>query len=587
MKQYVLLATIVLAGILPFASRAVFMDEHIYIQIARAAQTNWLFPQETPKLFFGMRYANFADHTHPPVAEYYLAFLYWLLGGFREVPFRILFSIFPITAVLAFYHLARRFTPHPFVVSLMFAFSPAFFVYSPTLMMDIPMLAFLLAGFALYFSYVEGRPRLLPLASICFILAAGTGYTALVPMACFGVSLVAARRPLKEIAAVAAAPVVVSFWLLMVTVHFGGFPLTRTVQYYASQGSAVKNVLATLSFLGAVVICPWPFEGGRRVFVLASIAVASLLSVLVSWPGLGYRMWFIALAASGLAILVRFAAGVRHLLASGRNSGEGFLLLWLPATLLFFIAAADMINARYILLSVPPLLLMLFRETTNRRLLFTLIPTGILSIGLAYADFTFVNSYRDWVEQNVPALQQQGFHVWSGAESGLRFYLERRGAVSLAAADDQAAPGDLIVRHSLYRYGLFAEPVLTVLKTFSLTSRFPVRTYNAPTHSGLHDSNIGLVPFNISRTPFDVVEVAQVAPLRGAVWSPEGPILKQTEAEREFPMKIPSNTQIEYDLDGGDGAAAVTSRGLRLLKGPAPVIVWRNFRIVPKQFSVQ
>jgi 4-amino-4-deoxy-L-arabinose transferase-like glycosyltransferase len=182
MRNYLLLAAIVLVCIIPFSSRAVYLDEHIFLQIARSAQTNWMFPQDTPEVFFGIVVPNFAAHTHPPVGEYFLALLYLLLGSFHEVPFRLAFSIFPIAAVLGFYSLARRFTPHPFLVTLMLAFSPAFFVYSPTLMMDIPMLAFLLVGFALYFGYVQGRRANLPLASLCLILAVGTGYTALVPL---------------------------------------------------------------------------------------------------------------------------------------------------------------------------------------------------------------------------------------------------------------------------------------------------------------------------------------------------------------------------------------------------------------------
>ena len=73
----------------------------------------------------------------------------------------------------------------------------------------------------------------------------------------------------------------------------------------------------------------------------------------------------------------------------------------------------------------------------------------------------------------------------------------------------------------------------------------------------------------------------------GAVYSPKGPILEQTEPEREFQMKLPSNSKIEYEVQGGDGIVAMTDHGFRLIKGASPVIVWRNFEIVPKQFAVQ
>ena len=76
-----------------------------------------------------------------------------------------------------------------------------------------------------------------------------------------------------------------------------------------------------------------------------------------------------------------------------------------------------------------------------------------------------------------------------------------------------------------------------------------------------------MVPFTISRAPYDSVEVAQVSPLvPGVVWSPDGPIFIQNEPEREFPVKMPSDTKIEYDLDG-DGVVALFNDRIFLKKG--------------------
>jgi hypothetical protein len=259
--------------------------------------------------------------------------------------------------------------------------------------------------------------------------------------------------------------------------------------------------------------------------------------------------------------------------------------------LLFFIVVGDMINARYIMLSVPALYLVIFRQTSDRRLISIIVPTAFLSILLAYADFSFVNANRDWVEQNVVPLQEQGFRIWSGAESGLRFYLEQKGIASLSTKDTSPAPSDLIVRHAgfPFRYGLSdrIEPILVVLKTFSLENRFPIRTFNALSRAGMHDSRLGPAPFTLSRAPFDRIEIAELCPLPEAVYGPKGPVFKQTEMEREFQMKIPSNSKIEYELQGGDGIVTVTDHGFRLIKGNSPAIVWRNFQIVPKQFAVQ
>jgi hypothetical protein len=246
-----------------------------------------------------------------------------------------------------------------------------------------------------------------------------------------------------------------------------------------------------------------------------------------------------------------------------------------------------MINERYILLVMPALCLILFSDASERRLLVTLIPTAALSLMLAYADFRFVNLNRDLVAHAVVPLQQQGFHVWSAAESGLRFYLEERGIVTLSNQDVTPSPGDLIVRHrGVFGYSL-AEPLSTnliVLKSFALNVDFPLRIYSAPSGAGFHDSGAGLVPFTLSRVPYDAVEVAQLSPLAPAtVWSPNGPIFIQHEVEREFPANMPSNVHIEYERDG-DGEVVINNGHIQLKKGNSPTTIWRNFRVVPKDW---
>ena len=187
------LCALVLAGILPFAARAVYLDEPQYLHVAKAAILhNWRFPQDTSWVFFGKNYANLAAQTHLPVAVLMTALLK-LVGRFDEVRFRLLFAIFPLLAVLSFYRLARRFTANPLTVSCLFAASPAFFVLSPTLMMDIPMLAFFLAGVAFYLDGMDRAARLWA-SSTCFLLAAGTGYTVMVPLGCLFIWAVASSR---------------------------------------------------------------------------------------------------------------------------------------------------------------------------------------------------------------------------------------------------------------------------------------------------------------------------------------------------------------------------------------------------------
>ncbi|HEX5000084.1 MAG TPA: hypothetical protein VFY29_17825, partial [Terriglobia bacterium] len=415
MKRYALLTAVVLATVIPFASRAVFMDEHIFLNIARSAQTHWFFPQDTPGMFFGSVVPDFASHTHPPVGEYYLALIYAVMGRFEDTPFRLAFSVFPIAAVLAFYSLARRFVAEPLWVALLFALSPAFVVYAPTLMMDVPMLAFLLVGFALYFKSVDGVRRALFPASVCFVLAVGTGYTALIPLACFFVGLLTAGRPPRELLSVMAAPAALALWLAAMTVHFGRFPLWGTVTYFLSQGSMLWNFVAVFTFVGGVTLFPLAASGKP---LLSAGAFAVALVAMIGFPAGAAPLWIVVLIASGAFMIARFFSSARELIASGRNSGEAFLLLWFPAVMIFFVVAADMINGRYVLLGIPALYLVAFRKMNRRSLIGMVIPTALLSLGVAYGDYRLVNANRDFVKAVVEPLLTQGVTVWGGAESG-------------------------------------------------------------------------------------------------------------------------------------------------------------------------
>lgn len=598
MKSHFALAGIVLAGIVLFSSRAVFIDEHIYIRIAETAQHNWLFPQDAPTVFFGTAISNVVGITHPPVGQYYLALECLILKRFSETPFRLLFAVFSVIAVLAFYLLAHRFTQQPFLVAGLFALSPAFFVLSPTLMMDIPMIAFLLAGLVFYFAHIEGRKYTLAAAALCWILAGGTGYTALVPLGCLFLQMMLFRRPMKELLAVSAVPLVLLVWQLLMMAHFGWFPLAGTAGFFLNRGNMLHNATATLSFVGGVTLFPWTAlaisKRPRTVILAITIAVAMVFAWIAAGSFLT-RSWYLVLAIPGVLILSAFMRTSKEVL---HDSRQAFLVFWVPSTLLFFIIISDMINARYVLLAMPALYLVLLRRNTARQLIFVLIPTAMLSVALAYSDFVFVNSYRDWAQQIIVPLQRQGFRIWGAAESGLRFYLEEYGIPTLTDTDLRPRGLDLVVRHDLFRYGLSedVEVMLTVLKRFSLNSNFPLQTFNLRSGAGFHDSRIGITPFSISRIPLDFVEISQMSPFveslpqKGKLaedfpaWSPNGVILKQDVEQREFKLKIPSDCKLEYELVGS-GKAELFKDRIVLRRTEPGTIVWRKLRIIPIQFT--
>jgi hypothetical protein len=171
-------------------------------------------------------------------------------------------------------------------------------------------------------------------------------------------------------------------------------------------------------------------------------------------------------------------------------------------------------SARYLLLTLPAFYLLLFERSSIARIAAVACPTLILSLGVAAADYRFVNSYPSWVSTTIAPLQKDGVRISGGAESGLRFYLEQIGISTLALTDVGVNDGDRIVRHSsLFKYGLAPEieTKLRILEQFELNDRFPLRTFSHEAGAGFHGSSLGIVPYSFSRAPLDRLEISEVS----------------------------------------------------------------------------
>jgi len=589
----VLLAFGVVANVVAFSNRAVYIDENLFLSVARMTREWGVFP--SGEWFFFGNVAPLAAHTHSPFGPYCLTLLLAIFGRFDEQALRLVFgSFFSMVAAVSFYSLARRVSNHPSWLALLFISTPAFFVFSPTLMMDVPMLALLMAGLVVYLRGVEGAHLNLLGAACCFTISVAFGYAAIVPLACFFAGALWRRRPVSELMALATPFVVFVLWEIALTIHYGELPLLKTAGHFARVGSIAQNTLAMPSFLGGVTVFPWlilllSFRKERRAtfrVAVASVAVASLLSVFIGWITYRYGVWYIFLASAGVALLLLFARQVPGLLQS-RGVLEVFVALGFPGVLVFFIVIGEFISARYILLAVPWLYLALLRHIGSRQLAVMAVATLALSLAVAIADYRFVAIYRDWVAANLSLVERDGVKIWNSGESGLRFYLEERGASTLSNVDRRPQGGDFVVRQRMFRYGLSEriETMLVTLRTWELTDRFPLRTFNQEAGAGFHGSGLGMVPFAVSRRPYDFVEIAQITPLAQAqppaVWSEQGPLLIQDDTVVTMPGKLPPHTRVEYELEG-QGTVEIHDGLVTLRKDQAGSIRWWNFRMVPE-----
>ena len=135
-------------------------------------------------------------NRNPPLLSYWLA--PWIaLFGERETVMHAALLPFPLIAALAFLGLARRLAGRGLAPALLLVATPAFGVLAPTLLLDVPVLAFwLLAVYALLRGAESGSPGWLLAAGVAAAAAGLTKYVgfATAPLLAAGVWLLCRRR---------------------------------------------------------------------------------------------------------------------------------------------------------------------------------------------------------------------------------------------------------------------------------------------------------------------------------------------------------------------------------------------------------
>jgi 4-amino-4-deoxy-L-arabinose transferase-like glycosyltransferase len=554
-RDLTLLISLVLVSTLPFINRAIHLDENTYLAIARNVSHHFWFPQDFSGQWFGIPVLNFSGHTHPVGLSYYLALLLKFSHSDAEWPLRLGFIVFPLGYAVSGYFLARRFTQHPFSAAALMMVTPAVLVFSPTLMPDLPMTTFwILAALSFVTGLEERKSWKMILAGFFLICATMISYQAI-----FMGGLLAlytwsrGERRGKVFLCLASCGVFLALYWYAGYLHYGFFSAERSRSYLAiadifSLGYFRQKVLGMLSTLGATtVFCFFSLflfgrSAGWKKWLVLLFLMAGISFLVPADYSAFERTEFFVFAIAGL-IVVESVLGflVRSLrrAASGEASSAGdlFLASWIMGVVSYTVLLSEFTAARYVAALVPPLAIYFVRcaeesfageEGLQRRFLIaTLGVTWLVAVGIAFADYQYVSSYRDfsgWFSRKYASLKGT---VWVGSEAGLRYYMEHQGARTLVnpyapmlpgvlpgAAWGEAhfgrpAPDDWLVRPARFlRYDLSPDLELSaVVDSKTMTSPFPIRTYGPAAHAGLHGTNVGLLPFAISWAPLDQIDV--------------------------------------------------------------------------------
>ena len=492
-----ILIAVVLALRLPFLNQAVQGDDLFYLYGAEHAQIDPWHPTHVSYLFRG-DVVTMQGQSHGPLNTWILAALLAALHDVREVPFHLAYVLFSLIAALAMWSLAKRFTEHPMLATLLFLAVPTFVVNGNTLESDLPFLAFWMSAVALFVRAVDNHSVVtLVAAAISAGLAGLDAYQAifLVPILGFYLLEKRSRWPLAWIVAVGAPMALVGAWQLFERATSGQLPATVLAGYMQSyQFQALPQVLRNA---GALLV--------HSGWLLSPVLVLAAFTRGAKWH------WIVtALAAAAAAVydphpMFWVSAGCGVLLLAS-CFGRGFIGAWV---LLFFAGALVVFfagSARYLLPIAAPVVILAARAAGTRVLVLGFALQLPVSLALATVNYQSSHGYREFAKGLADQVAQH--RVWIDRDWGLRFYLESEGALPMPKTQI-LQPGDMVVSSELTQFPI-QQPMLPFMQA-EIRPKIPLRIISVGGRSAYSVASPGrTLPFEFSTAPIDYMHASIV-----------------------------------------------------------------------------
>jgi len=480
-RELIIIAFVVLALRLPFLNQALQGDDILYLTEAEHAQIEPLHPKNTTYVFMG-RDIDMRGQSHPPLDAWFLALLLALNKDVAGIPFHAAYILFSLIAAFSALALARRFSPHPLLATLLFLATPAFVINGTSFESDLPFVAFWLLATALYVLAVDrASPRLLWASCFAMALAALTAYQSilLVPI------LFLYGRKWRLARAAAFTPLVMLIaWQIFERLSTGALPAGVLANYLSTYGFEVlaQKLKSAAALTGHLA---W------LVFPTLWIPPLAALPFAIGAAFYDWNPLFWASIAVGTGILLWCARRWRDFLAQ-------WVLIFFAGALVIFFAG----SARYLLPIALPIAILATQRAGVRLLQVSLACGFALSLVLAAVNYQHWDGYRQFAR--TLASDAQSKRVWINGEWGLRYYLQAEGGLPLR--QNQAIhPGEIVVSSKLGYPITFTTGggVLVPIAQRTITSAIPLRLVALGGRAAYSTTMLGLRPFDISRAPID------------------------------------------------------------------------------------
>jgi tetratricopeptide (TPR) repeat protein len=471
----IVIGIILLVCLGPFVNKAVHVDDPLFLWTGK-----WI--QKHPADFFGFEVNWFGcarpmwlANCNPPLMSYFLAAVA-SVSGWNEIVLHLACLAVAFMAAAGVYALAKRWCGRPLLATVVAIFTPAFLVSSSSLMCDVLMLAFWIWALVFWERALDNDRNWRPfvLAGVLAGLAVLTKYSAvtLLPLLPF-LSMLRTRKSGWWLAGIAVPLIMVAIYETM-TAGMYGYGLLSVAAGYAQTHRAgflsdwqargiISLAFAGGSLLPLLFFAPflWRWRallaGGVAVFglVLGTFCLSNNLWLVRSWvdPELmnqwGFVLQLTLLTAAGLHLLLLAATDVWQ----RRDTISTILVLWIMSGFLFASVLNWTVSARNFLPLAPAVAILLVRRLDAIRknfkaggwMMWPLIPSAVIALGLVMADYQVADSARTAAKQITAQYTPLNHQLWFEGHWGFQYYMEQLGGQPLDVAQSLLQPGDVVV----------------------------------------------------------------------------------------------------------------------------------------------
>jgi|LakMenE01Jun11ns_1017448.scaffolds.fasta_scaffold9957480_3 hypothetical protein len=464
-----------LLSLLPFLSKAVHLDDTVFIYVAKQICQSPTDPFGLVINWYGHQMPLHEVQQNGPLASYYMALAASLLG-WSEVSLHTAFLVPAVASAVGMFYLAKRLCDQPVLSTLIMLLSPAFLVSGTTLMCDVFMMALWLWSVVLWIWSADRHSHGWAILS-AVLIGAGivTKYyaTAIIPLL-LAYSLFRWHDVRSRVFYLLIPVAMVLAYDQYMSSLYGHSLLKgasdHAIEMAGAKGSVIYRIAVTLTFMGgclAAILFYAPMLCSRR-SLLAACGLCVLAALLLPlFLDLNVTYWSAMTNPQSLLFIFQFAifliggAGILVLVGRDvliRRDADSLLLwLWVAGTFIFCSILNWTVNGRSLLPMMPPVSLLLirglsplFKGQSRRSVFWKAVPLGLtaaLALNVAWADTWWANSARSaaqFFDSHGPFLDKRD-NVYYTGHWGFQFYMDKLGFRALETNQSTLRLGDSVI----------------------------------------------------------------------------------------------------------------------------------------------